>query len=165
MLQEQNLDIGAYDGRYTMAHSEQVRTADPVADDPAMGKYTPAFAGAMNSALKAELGIDLDREYRAIDFMVNGMWEYACPVSPTEALTAAMRRNEKLRVFFGSGLYDLVTYPGMVRYLVNHLNLPKERVTVREYESGHMPYLGEESAAALEADLRKFIEFVGGTEV
>jgi carboxypeptidase C (cathepsin A) len=95
--------------------------------------------------------------------MVNGMWEYACPVSPTEALTAAMRRNEKLRVFFGSGLYDLVTYPGMVRYLVNHLNLPKERVTVREYESGHMPYLGEESAAALEADLRKFIEFVGGT--
>jgi carboxypeptidase C (cathepsin A) len=160
VLRDRKLDVGAYDGRYTMAHTEQVRTADPVADDPAMGKYTPAFMGAMNSALKAELGITIDREYRAIDFMVNGMWDYSCPVSPTEALTAAMRRNEKLRVFFGSGIYDLVTYPGMVRYLVNHLDLPKDRVTVREYESGHMPYLGEESAVALEADLR---EFIGGS--
>jgi carboxypeptidase C (cathepsin A) len=157
VLQDRGLDIGAYDGRYTMAHSEQVRMSDPVADDPAMGKYTPAFMGAMNAALKTELAIAMNREYRSIDFAVNGMWDFACPVPPTEALTAAMRRNEKMRVFFGSGLYDLITPPGTVRYLANHLNLPRDRVTVREYESGHMPYLGEESAAKLEADLREFV--------
>jgi carboxypeptidase C (cathepsin A) len=122
-----------------------------------MGKYTPAFLGAMNGALRKELGIPLDREYRAIDFAVNGRWDYSGNVSPTEARTAAMRRNENLRIFFGSGYYDLVTPPGMVRYLADHLNLPGERITIREYESGHMPYLGEESAAQLECDLRKFI--------
>lgn len=165
VLRDRGLDVGAYDGRYTMAHSEQVRMSDPVADDPAMGKYTPVFMGALNASLKKELGITLDREYRSIDFTVNGMWEYPCPVPPTEALTAAMRRNENLRVFFGSGVYDLVTPPGMVRYLVDHLNLPKDRVTVREYESGHMPYIGEQSAERLEADLRAFIASAAGDAV
>lgn len=32
-----------------------------------------------------------------------------------------------------------------------------DRVTVREYRSGHMPYLGEETAAALASDIRAFI--------
>ena len=32
-----------------------------------------------------------------------------------------------------------------------------DRVTVKEYRSGHMPYLGEETASQLEADIRAFI--------
>ena len=158
LLQGQKLDVGAYDGRYTMAHTGQVSDADPVAEDPAMGKYTPVFAGTVNTELKAELGIGLDREYRAIDFAVNGQWAYDAFVSPTEALTAAMRRNEGMTAFFGSGLYDLVTPPGVVRYLASHLNLPLDRVTVREYESGHMPYIGEQSARELAKDIRAFIQ-------
>jgi carboxypeptidase C (cathepsin A) len=157
VLREIGLDVGSYDGRYTMTHTELLPVCDPVGDDPAMGKYTPAFSGAMNTVIRSELGITLDREYRAIDFAVNGKWDYSSPVSPAEALTAAMRRNEKMRVFFVSGLYDLVTHPGEVRYLTAHLNLPKDKVTVREYESGHMPYIGKESAEKLEADLRAFI--------
>lgn len=158
LLSGKCLDAGAYDGRYTMAHTSQISLADPIAEDPAMGKYTSAFIGAANSTLKAELEIGLEREYRAIDFTVNGQWDYNCPVAPTEALTAAMRRNEQMRVFFGSGLFDLVTHPGTVRYLVNHLNLPKSRTTLREYESGHMPYLGKNSADRLEADIRAFLQ-------
>jgi hypothetical protein len=72
---------------------------------------------------------------------------------------SGFRGNEVQRrasFVFWKRLYDLVTNPGTVRYLVNHLNLPQNRVAVREYESGHMPYLGEKSADALEKDLRRF---------
>ena len=68
-----------------------------------------------------------------------------------------MRRNPDMRLFFGTGLYDLVTVAGNVRYTLAQSNLPLNRVTVKEYRSGHMPYLGEESAAQLEADMRAFI--------
>ena len=68
-----------------------------------------------------------------------------------------MRRNPSMRLFFGSGLYDLVTVAGNVRYTLNQSRLPLDRVTVREYRSGHMPYLGEETASQLEADIRAFI--------
>ncbi len=157
VLQREGLDVGAYDGRYVMVHSEQQITRDPVMDDPAMGKYSPAFTAGMDILARRELGLSPEREYRAIDFAVNADWDYQSPVSPTEALTSAMRRNGRLRVFFGSGLYDLVTPPGAVRYLAAHLDLPRDRLTIREYESGHMPYLGEGSAAALSRDLRSFI--------
>ena len=108
--------------------------------------------------MKEYLGLaKMNRPYDSIDFEVNGRWNYQTPRTPAECLEWAMRRNEGLRVFFGSGLYDMVTPPGTVRYLQNHLALPKERVTVKEYESGHMPYLGDEPAARLYEDLREFI--------
>jgi hypothetical protein len=62
-----------------------------------------------------------------------------------------------MRLFFGTGLYDLVTVAGNVRYTLAHSTLPSDRVTALEYESGHMPYLGEASAAKLEEDLRAFL--------
>lgn len=158
VLAGEGKDAGAYDGRYTMRHLDPVQMKDPVADDPAMGKYTAAFIGAMNGKMKEYLGLaKMNRPYDSIDFEVNGRWNYQTPRTPDECLEWAMRRNEGLRVFFGSGLYDMVTPPGTVRYLQNHLSLPKERVTVKEYESGHMPYLGDGPAARLYEDLREFI--------
>lgn len=157
LLEAEGLDVGLYDGRYRMAHRDEIRIADPVAEDPAMGKYTPVFVGAWNTVVREQLGIGTDREYRAIDFAVNRQWRYDAMVTPRECLAAAMRRNEGMRVFFGSGLFDLVTPPGLVRFLAGHCGLPQERVAIREYASGHMPYLGEESATGLERDMREFI--------
>lgn len=76
---------------------------------------------------------------------------------PLQSISAAMRRNSDMRVFFGSGIYDLVTTNGYVRHVLLEGVLSEERVVVKEYESGHMPYLGEKSAASLTADLRAFI--------
>ena len=63
-----------------------------------------------------------------------------------------------MRIFFATGCYDAVTTMGYVRYVVSQSGLPMDRVTVKEYESGHMPYLGEESAVRLAADLRGFLQ-------
>ena len=71
-----------------------------------------------------------------------------------------MRRNRKLQVFFASGLYDLCTTAGHAHYLATHSNLDQKRVWVKDYPSGHMAYLGEESAALLAKDVRAFFSKV-----
>ncbi|HMB60635.1 MAG TPA: hypothetical protein VKN35_12045, partial [Xanthomonadales bacterium] len=62
-----------------------------------------------------------------------------------------------LYLFVGSGYYDLVTTSGAAEYMVAHTDFPEQRVTVRNYASGHMPYLGTESRRELADDLREFI--------
>jgi len=149
--------VGLYDGRYVLKNTLQIGTPDPVADDPAMGQYTLPFIGAMNGVMKEELGITFDRPYKAINFNVNAIWTYDSQRTPLQYLLAAMRRNEEMRLFFGTGYFDLVTTIGGVRYTVSHAGLPAERVIVKEYPSGHMLYLGEDSIEKLASDLREFI--------
>lgn len=153
--------VGAYDGRYTMdgpgvpGNSPYPGMTDPVAEDPAMGRYTPSFVGGMN-LLREELGLP-DGIYKAINFDVNARWNYQSSRPPVGSLENAMRRNPSMRLFFGTGLYDLVTVAGSVRYTLANSGLPLDRVMAVEYESGHMPYLGEASARKLEEDLRRFL--------
>lgn len=153
-------EVGAYDSRYVMrgiarGGGPSQLAGDPVADDPAMGSYVPVFS-AGERALREELGLPAGT-YRTIDFAVNGRWDYSCRRPPLASLENSCRRNPSMRILFSSGLYDLVCPPGAIRYLVQNSSLPDSQVTVREYESGHMPYLGKDSMRELEIDLRALI--------
>lgn len=159
LLRDDGLTVGAYDSRYTLKTASRGGVQDPVADDAAMGQYTPAFVGAISGPLKRELNITFDREYKAINFAVNAAWDFAGQQTAGQHLAAAMRRNRDLRVLFGHGYWDLACPFSHVQYAVAHMGLPLERVELQLYPSGHMPYLGEESALALAGDLRAFIEY------
>jgi carboxypeptidase C (cathepsin A) len=163
LLEDDGLQVGKYDSRFVLPLEGSGN--DPVADDPAMGQYVPGFVAAVNLHLRDELGVTIDEPYLAIEFhQVNGRWDYGFgPGVPprtdwSEDLAVAMRRNPALHLFVGTGYYDLVTTVGAADYMVSHAGLPTERVTVRHYESGHMPYLGESSRRRLAGDLRQFIE-------
>ena len=155
LLEDQGLAVGFYDARYTWPDDPCLKTANVIADDPAMGRYTPAFQAAFG-LLRQELNITFDRTSKGLVFDVNESWNRKFKTSPADALAGAMRRNPKLKVFFASGLYDLATTAGNARYLATHSNLDQSRVTVGEYPSGHMAYLGEESARLLAQDMRRF---------
>lgn len=163
ILRSEGRQVGAYDSRYTLALPASGAPTDPVVDDAAMGQYTPAFVAAMNLYLRDELKIVLDRPYETIAFRtVNAKWDYSPGSSPgaaaaPQSLAAAMRRNPSLRLFVGTGYFDLVTTLGAASYMVAHTGLPQDRVTSKVYPSGHMPYLGDDSAAMLASDLRAFI--------
>lgn len=152
---------GAYDGRYLMdgpgrpGSFPYPGSTDPVAEDPAMGAYTPCFVGGMRE-LACELGLP-EGTYDAIDFSVNSEWDWSQRRGSLASLENALRRNAGTRLLFASGIFDLVCVPGTVRHLVQNSTLPRERVRIAEYESGHMPYLGESSASELEHDLRELI--------
>jgi len=162
LLHDQGLEIGAYDARYTLPAARG--PGDPVADDPAMGQYSPAFVAGFNDYLARELNVHVARPYEVIAFHgVNGRWDYGeGPGRPSHAnfaleLGAAMRRAPDMKLFIGAGDYDLVTPLGAAEYVAAHSGLPQDRVAIHDYESGHMAYLGEANARKLAADLRTFV--------
>ncbi len=156
LMEAQQKVVGYYDSRYLWKALPSVPDTNVIADDPAMGQYTPAYTSAFG-LLRDELNIQMQRSSRGLSHGVNRQWNRKFKLSPARALAGAMRRNPSLRVFFASGLFDLCTTAGNARYLATHSHLDPARVLIREYPSGHMAYLGEESARLLGEDLRQFI--------
>ncbi len=165
LLRDQGRTVGAYDGRYVLPTRPSGN--DPVVDDPAMGQYTPGFVGAFNQYAASELGLRHAARYVPIAWTdVNFKWDYGLgpgvpqPRNYASDLATAMRRNPQLRTFVAVGYYDLVTTLGAAEYALAHSPLPRERLLLKGYPSGHMPYLGEDSATVLAADLRAFLRGV-----
>ncbi|MFZ3264850.1 MAG: hypothetical protein WA172_12690 [Terriglobales bacterium] len=168
-LREKGLVVGAYDSRFTMPAGIDEGPLDPVADDPAMGKFSAAFVGAMDVYLRDELKVKVDAPYEAIAFKsINSAWDYGPdnqpggPTTRAQDLAAVMRRNPRLELLSASGAYDCVATLGGVAYGLAHSGLALDRVTVRTYPAGHMVYLGDPGSAALAADLRKLVASATG---
>jgi carboxypeptidase C (cathepsin A) len=162
LLKAQGLRVGMYDARYTLPFAGA--GSDPVADDPAMGQYVPAFVGAWADYARKELGIDLPLQYEAISFSdVNFRWDYGNGVGVASGrnfaqdLATAANHNPALRVMVGAGYYDLVTTLGMAEYTLAHVAIPADRLVFHYYESGHMPYLGAVTRTEVARDLREFV--------
>ena len=150
---------GLYDGRYAADAPLDLGEMDSVGDDAAMSRYTPAFTGAFNGPARQFLDIRSTRSYCPINFKLNADWDMSYHgKTPAQSLAAAMRRSPQLRLFFGSGVFDLITTAGETAYAVDHIPMDLSRVVVKEYLSGHMPYLGKEARRALTQDLREFIQ-------
>lgn len=160
LLVDQGLEAGAYDSRYTLPLGGSL--GDPVADDPAMGRYVPSFVGAFHDMLRRDLKVSMPRPYSSITWVtLNSAWNWdrvGIPPAPTfgEELAAAMRRNPNLRVMTASGLYDMVTTAAAGAEQIRRAALPAERTTVHNYESGHMLYLGD-TAPQFANHVRAFI--------
>ena len=129
-----------------------------------MGQYTPGFIAVLNDYVRNELRAPAPTTYQPIAFgEVNARWNWGAgpgapqPKNYAEDLAVAMRRNPALKVFVGAGYYDLVTTFGAAEYVTRRSGLARDRVTLRTYPSGHMPYMGDESARLLGADIRAFI--------
>jgi carboxypeptidase C (cathepsin A) len=157
-LASRGLELGMYDSRYTLPAGG---VGDPVADDPAMTQYVPGFVAAFHDVLRNELKVDMPYPYASIAFGYAFRWDFThggVPDDHTFAhdLATSMRRTPKLRVLVCSGHYDLVTPPAAAERAIARAGLPKERVTFRNYASGHMLYLGG-TASQFANDVREFV--------
>jgi len=121
-----------------------------------MSRFSPLFEKTFHKYEK-ELGIDLDRDYKDINFVVNRKWEYKSERTPFEHVQIALKRDPKLRMIFINGIYDFQAVIGQASYAAAKLEAEEGQVIVREYPAGHMPYIGAESFDLLEKDLRDFI--------
>ena len=159
LLAKDGLEVGMYDSRYTLKLAGG--GGDPVSDDPAMGRYVPGFVAAFNDLLKSDLKVDVPISYTAINFVAPFKWSFARTGVPEGQgfavdLATAMRRTPKMRVFVASGYFDMLSKPASVAAQINKGGLPMDRVTLKNYESGHMLYLGE-TEQAFTNDLRSWM--------
>ena len=61
-----------------------------------------------------------------------------------------------MRLMVATGYYDMNSTPASAEMQLRHGNLPRDRVTMRSYESGHMLYLGD-TAERFADDVRALI--------
>ena len=153
VLEDRGFELGRLDSRFTLPFG--TRTGE---EGVAITQYTPAFMAAICGPIKESLKITHEREYYAISGFDKFEWNCTSEKPAYECLAASMRRNPDLRIMFASGYYDMACQIGQARYLATHGGYPKERVEINEYPSGHMLYLGEESAKAFADDVRAFVQ-------
>lgn len=162
LLKDEGKVLIRMDTRYSIASAESVNSRAPTGVNlPGIGE---AFAAAGGDYLRRELGVTMERPYSVLAEI--SRWDYTLPdginnqqtyhnVAPYVA--TAMRANPGMRMFVGSGYYDMLAAFFSMERTVSHSGLPLDRITTKSYPSGHMIYLNKPSLQHLSADLRQFI--------
>jgi carboxypeptidase C (cathepsin A) len=161
LLKDERKVIIRSDTRYVVDATEAVFDKGPVGDPPGVNE---AFAAGGGDYLRRELGVGFERPYE-IESAVS-KWDYTLPenmngqqtyhnVAPLVA--AAMRGNPAMKLFMGSGYYDLMAAVVSMERTASHSGLPAPRITLKYYQAGHMIFLNKASLQQLSADVRHFI--------
>ena len=162
LLRDQHRSVGRLDSRFTGIDRVGVG-AEPDYDPSftnVMGPYTAMF----NEFVRGELKYEIDLPYEILNLKANEQWSFGEHenrfVEVVETLRQAMTVNPFLKVWVGSGYYDLATPYFATEYTFNHLGLDaslRGNITIDEYEAGHMMYLHRPSLAKLSRDLSRFV--------
>lgn len=161
LLKTQKLEVGRLDSRFT---------GTPVSGRAARGYYDPSesairppFTATFNNYVRTELGFKSDLEYYVLGGGV-GQWDWGSSQAgypdTSEALRLAFIKNPYMKLFVGSGYYDLATPFFATRYTLNHMDLDPQqqaRITLGFYDAGHMMYIKSSSLDHLKQDVAAFL--------
>lgn len=171
LLKDQNLNMGIYDGR-VVGFSHGVDQFSMGLEmklfllDPSTYKIDGEFTACINSYLREDLGYtDNNSPYIILNKEVHQSWDFSLFLdiysNLSSCLESSMIMNHALKIFTASGYYDLVTPFCSTHYTIDHLNIPssyRKRITVKNYEGGHMMYLNPKVLKDLKSDLKKFYQ-------
>lgn len=165
LLRSTGFALGRMDARYTVDEVDDV--AERADGDPTEAAITGAFDAAFRHYIGAELGVTMPVAYRTRNQEVIRQWSYRTVpdgefyepsyVNVGPRLGRVMRRNPALRVFVASGYYDFATPFFDAELTFARYGIVRERVTMANYESGHMLYVHEPTRLRLLADVRAFV--------
>jgi carboxypeptidase C (cathepsin A) len=162
LLRDRGLTVGRIDGRFTGPLHAQI--AENMDADPSMDAMEAPFTAALHHYLRSELGSTLDLSYEVFSEAAMKEWSYkefeGKPIYVVDKLERVLRANPHLRVRIEYGYYDLATpYPAAAD-MVAHLRLPDEafdRFEHEYFETGHLPYLHEQSRKRESAAIAAFV--------
>ena len=139
-------------------HAAQGEYSDPILD----AIKTP-LASAMADLTGNRLGWPVEARYEVLNESVNHAWDWGGGRGHAEALSdlkRAMALDSSLRVLVAHGVTDQVTPYFASKLLLDQVPLmgDPDRLRLKVYGGGHMPYLDDKSRADLREDARKLIE-------
>ena len=164
VIKHKGLACSRYDGRLTRPLLQPGKVEEKVGPwtDATGDRYDAFFYSALNGVILPYLNVKLDRQY--LTYMlyrdkddIYGWNEEAKSGTTAERLRTAMTSTFGMRTFFANGWYDDCTEIGFVYYTMDHAGLPKDRISVKGYRSGHMIYISEENTLELAEDIRRFV--------
>ena len=163
LLRDRGLTIGRLDTRYTGVDYD--RAGEEPDNDPSFYAIDGAYTAAINSYLRDDLKLRMDRQYVTIGGVSGWDWKLADQrgragevyVNVAPYLGKAMRENSGLRVFVGQGWYDFATPFFGAEYAMSRTGFDPSRISYHYYDAGHMMYVRPDDLRKLSADVRAFI--------
>lgn len=162
LLRSKNLVIGRFDTRITGDALET--SCDYPNYDPSANAIAGAFTAAFNQYARKELKVKNNQEYKILAD-INSTWNYSKATNQflnmSETLHDVMIKNKALKVFVGSGYYDMATPFFASDYTFNHLRLTpslQKHVNMYFYEAGHMMYIQKASLVKMKNDLDNWMK-------
>ena len=158
LLRSEGKVLGRYDARYTAPRAASA--GDTIGAD-AFSAVSDLYGKAIVQQL-ATIGASDAAAYKVI-VRSEGDWQYGAGDSPFNDwpfmahLETAMAATPDLRLFVGSGLFDLTTTVGAADYLFAQSSLAPARYRNERYPAGHVSYSDDASWHKLMGDLRTFI--------
>jgi carboxypeptidase C (cathepsin A) len=164
LLRDRGLVVGRLDTRYTGTEADEV--GEVPSGDPFGSGISGAYVAGFRHYLQSELEvIDLGRPYEVMSGEASSEWNrpdnldsaFSGYLDVAPALARGMADNPGLRLFVGSGYFDIATSFFAAEHNIARSTIPLDRVTLRNYSAGHMMYVHEPSFEALAKDLADFI--------
>jgi carboxypeptidase C (cathepsin A) len=159
LLKADRLTVGRIDSRYTGRDRSGVSQVPDY--DPSLNVIWPPFTTALNHYFRTELGYENDLEYHILRGLEWNWGDAKDGYSDTSApLREAMAKNPYMRIYVASGYYDLATPYYATIYTLNHMGLDEtahDRLTLEEFEVGHMVYVEKNALGKLRDEVSSFI--------
>jgi carboxypeptidase C (cathepsin A) len=163
LLRDKNLTVGRFDSR--IVGNPLDTSCDYPSYDPSFNDVIGVFTAAFNQYVRKDLQVKNEIEYKILAD-INGNWNFSKVASNqflnmSSKLHDVMLKNEKLRVFVGSGYYDLALPYFATDYTFSHLRLPANlygNIQKYYYPAGHMMYTQKESLIKLRNDLAEWMK-------
>lgn len=161
LLRDERRTVGRLDSRFKGIDRDAA--GEHYEFDPSYAAIQGPFTGALNDYLRRDLEIEIDLPYEILTSL-HETWTYKefenRYVNVAETLRKALSLNPFLKIFVGSGYFDLATPYFATQYTFNHLELDpalENNITLAHYEAGHMMYIHQPSLQKLKKDLGAFI--------
>jgi carboxypeptidase C (cathepsin A) len=163
LLRDQKLITGRLDSRFTGPDRSAI--SETVSYDPSQSAIRPPYTAMFNQYVRTELGYKSDSEYYILGGGFGfGEWNWGSArggfPDTAQALRDAFDKNPFMKLFVGSGYYDLATPYFATQYTLNHMGLnakQHESISLGYYPAGHMMYIRDESLATLKKDISTFM--------
>ena len=165
MTREKNRDAGrvasAYDANVT-GYDPNPFDATSRHEDPILDGLKVPFATAMADITAHRLNWPINARYEILNLAVNGHWNWDTGRHPAEAmgdLAGLLSLDPHFQALVMHGVTDEVTPYFASKMLIDQVPAfgDANRLRLAVYGGGHMPYLEDESRAAMHEDARKLV--------
>ena len=163
LMRDEDKIVGRLDSRFL--GNERSTPLETAASDPSMNAIRPPYTAMFNQYVRTDLGYKSDLEY----YILGGgfrfdEWDWGVQrggfPDTAQALKDAFDKNPFMKLFVGSGYFDLATPYFGTQYTLNHMGLDADqhkRISLGYYGAGHMMYIQDQSLGELKKDVGNFM--------
>ena len=164
MLHAGSHDVQSVNGRLYSIYEMSLSIADPAPEgidgddspEPLLEGYGRSYGQAFAGYAADTLGFHTDLTYRLLDDEMSSKFDWRegdrHVLSTSTDLKKLLALNPSLQVLIAHGYFDTVCPFSATRWLVRHLPVGQDRVTLAVYPGGHMLYTRPQARAALAND-------------